>query len=74
MNPAEFLLTLGAILLAGLAIDLLGKKTFLPRVTLLLIFGMLIGPSATNILPPFLTERFELSSNMALLMIGFLLG
>ena len=74
MNPAEFLLTLGAILLAGLAIDLLGKKTFLPRVTLLLLFGMLIGREMLDVIPDFLTERFELISNMALLMIGFLLG
>ncbi len=74
MNPAEFLLTLGALLLAGLAIDLAGKKTFLPRVTLLLIFGMLIGNQALDLLPDFLTGRFELISNMALLMIGFLLG
>lgn len=74
MNPAEFLLTLGALLLAGLAIDLAGKKTSLPRVTLLLIFGMLIGDQALDLLPDFLTGRFELISNMALLMIGFLLG
>ncbi|WP_294346358.1 cation:proton antiporter [Prosthecochloris sp.] len=74
MNPAEFLLTLGAILLAGLAIDLLGKKTFLPRVTLLLLFGMVIGREMLDVIPDFLTERFELISNMALLMIGFLLG
>lgn len=74
MNPAEFLLTLGAILLAGLAIDLLGKKTLLPRVTLLLIFGMLIGDEVLDIIPDFLTVRFELIANMALLMIGFLLG
>lgn len=74
MNPAEFLLTLGAILLAGLAIDLLGKKTFLPRVTLLLLFGMVIGREMLDVIPDFLTEQFELISNMALLMIGFLLG
>lgn len=74
MNPAEFFLTLGAILLAGLAIDLLGKKTFLPRVTLLIIFGMLIGDELLDIIPDFLTVRFELIANMALLMIGFLLG
>lgn len=74
MNSTEFLLTLGAILLAGLAIDLVGKKTFLPRVTLLLIFGMLIGDEVLDIIPDFLTARFELIANMALLMIGFLLG
>ncbi len=33
----EFLLTLGVILLAGLATDAIGRHTFLPRVTLLLL-------------------------------------
>lgn len=74
MNPAEVLLSFGALLLAGLAIDLLGKKTFLPRVTLLLLFGMLIGEELLDLVPKFLTARFELIADMALLMIGFLLG
>lgn len=74
MNPAIFLITLGAILLGGLVTDLLGKKTFLPRVTLLLLFGMLLGEEMLDLIPDFLTLRFELVADMALLMIGFLLG
>lgn len=74
INAHEFLLALGGILLLGMATDLLGRRTFLPRVTLLLIFGVIIGPEALDIIPGFLTSRFELISDMALLMIGFLIG
>jgi len=43
-STAQILLTLGGILLLGLATDVLGQRTFLPRVTLMLLFGILIGP------------------------------
>lgn len=42
--------------------------------TFLLIFGMLIGDDVLDIAPDFLTAILERISNMALLMIGFLLG
>lgn len=71
---AQFLLTLGGILLLGLFTSELGRRTFLPRVTLLLIFGAIIGQEALDIIPHVFTERFELAANMALLMVGFLLG
>ncbi|MEC9487621.1 MAG: cation:proton antiporter [Prosthecochloris sp.] len=74
MNNAEFLLTIGALLLASLATDLLGKKTFLPRVTLLLIFGLFIGQEGLDMVPELFVDHFDLIGNMALLMIGFLLG
>lgn len=74
MHNAEFLITLGAILLAGLATDVLGKKTLLPRVTLLLLFGIAIGGEGLNLIPELFVDRFDLIGNMALLMIGFLLG
>ncbi|MGD8913269.1 MAG: cation:proton antiporter [Candidatus Thiodiazotropha sp.] len=70
----EFLLTLGVILLAGLATDAIGRHTFLPRVTLLLLFGILIGRQMLDLIPPIFTDRFELIANMTLLMVGFLLG
>jgi Kef-type K+ transport system membrane component KefB len=63
-QTAQFLFALGAILLLGLAADFLGRRTFLPRVTLLLLVGI----------PAALSARFEVIANMALLMIGFLLG
>lgn len=40
---SQFLLTLGGILLLGLVTSELGRRTFLPRVTLLLIFGTNLG-------------------------------
>jgi Kef-type K+ transport system membrane component KefB len=69
-----FLLTLGAILLVGLATDAIGRRTFLPRVTLLLLFGVVIGKQMLNLIPPVFTEQFDIIANMALLMVGFLLG
>jgi Kef-type K+ transport system membrane component KefB len=67
-------LALGAILLLGLAADHLGQRTPLPRVTLLLIFGALLGGEGLDVLPTVLTDRFDLIASLALLMIGFLLG
>lgn len=75
MNPAsEFLLALGGMLLAGLAMDAIGRRTFLPRVTLLLLFGVAIGGEMLDLIPRVFTDRFEIIANMALLMVGFLLG
>ena len=73
-SASEFLLTLGGILLIGLATDAIGRHTFLPRVTLLLLFGVLIGKEVFDLIPPVFTDRFEIITNMALLMVGFLLG
>ena len=71
---AQFLLTLGSILLIGLLLSAVAKRTFLPRVTLLLIFGGAIGNQGLDLIPPLFTDRFELIADMTLLMVGFLLG
>ncbi len=71
---SKFLLALGAILLLGLAADFIGRRTPLPRVTLMLMFGVLIGKEAFNLLPTLLIDHFELIAEMTLVMIGFLLG
>lgn len=52
----------------------LGRRTLLPRVTLLLILGVVIGKEMLDIIPAILSERFELIAIVALLMVGFLLG
>ena len=70
----QFLLSLGGILLFGQAISILGQRTFLPRVTLLLIFGVLIGKEALNVIPTFFYLQFEIITEMTLLMVGFLIG
>jgi Kef-type K+ transport system membrane component KefB len=71
---AQTLLIIGALFLFGLATDALGRRTRLPRVTLLLLFGLLIGPSALNLIPGFTQSWFPVVSDMALVMVGFLLG
>lgn len=71
---SEFLISLGGIFLLGLLSDRLGKRTFLPRVTLLLLFGIIIGKDVLDLVPLALTNNYELIAQMTLLMVGFLLG
>jgi Kef-type K+ transport system membrane component KefB len=71
---STFLLTIGGILLLGLLTAELARRTFLPRVTLLLLLGIVIGQSGFNIIPTLFTQNFELIANLTLLMVGFLLG
>jgi len=73
-SSAQFLLALGGILLLGLVTSTLGQRSFLPRVTLLLIFGAIIGKEMLDIIPPIFFDRFKIIAEMALLMVGFLLG
>jgi len=73
-DSAQLILALGGILLLGLATDLLGRCTFLPRVSLLVIVGVIIGPGMLNLIPSVLVGNFDIITTMALLMIGFLLG
>ncbi len=80
MGPAEtdissqFLLTIGIILLVGLMFSAFAQRSFLPRATLLLIFGAIIGDSLLDLIPELFTQRFELIADITLLMVGFLLG
>jgi Kef-type K+ transport system membrane component KefB len=68
------MLTVGALLLISLATDAIGRRTPLPRVSLLLIVGFLIGPSGMNLLPELSERWFHVTADLALLMVGFLLG
>lgn len=68
------LLFLGFVFLVGLAAELLGRRTPLPRVTLLIIVGVILGPSLLGWLKPVGTQWFTLVSQVALTMVGFLLG
>jgi Kef-type K+ transport system membrane component KefB len=73
-NTTQILLTLGGLFLVGLATDILGQRTPLPRVTFLLLSGFAIGPSGFDILPDFSKSWFPILTHIALIMIGFLLG
>ena len=65
---------LGLLFLAGLVTDELGRRTPLPRVTLLLLVGLVAGPSVLDLLPDLGAAWFPTVTHMALLMVGFLLG
>lgn len=70
----QFLITIGGILLLSLLTHTIGKRTFLPRVTLLMIFGVVIGKSGFELVPDVFEQHYELIADIALLMVGFLLG
>jgi Kef-type K+ transport system membrane component KefB len=71
---ALIITTLGALLLLGLVGDLLSRALPLPRVTLLVLFGVAIGPPGLDLLPAQAADWYPLISDLALLMVGFLLG
>lgn len=74
-NHAQALITLGAVLLGGLAVETVGRRLPVPRVTLLLAFGYLIGPDLTGLLSEAEAKRwFEPITTIALVMVGFLIG
>lgn len=73
-STSQFLLALGGILLLGLVMSALGQRTLLPRVTLLLILGVVIGKEMLDIIPSIFSDRFDIIAVIALLMVGFLLG
>ncbi|PRY81910.1 cation:proton antiporter [Marivita geojedonensis] len=74
MDQALVLITLGVLFLGGLAADHVGRVTRLPRVTLLLLLGLLLGQSGFGLLPDQSADWFEPISVVALTMVAFLLG
>lgn len=69
-----FLISLGSLLLAGLTLSIIGQKTAFPRVTLLIGFGIFVGPEGLNFIPNLVTAQFDIIAQLALLMVGFLIG
>lgn len=75
MEAGTVLVTLGALLLAGLAVEFAGGVLPLPRVTLLLLFGLAIGPGGLGLLSAETADDwFEPVTRVALVMVGFLVG
>jgi Kef-type K+ transport system membrane component KefB len=71
---AQILLTFGGLFLIGLVADLAGRHSPLPRVTLLILAGLIIGPAVLDWLPAFTNQWFPVLTDIALSLIGFLLG
>lgn len=73
-EPHQILIIIGGLLLLSLLTHAIGRRTFLPRVTLLLLLGLIIGPSGLALLPDSHDSWFPIVADMALVMVGFLLG
>jgi Kef-type K+ transport system membrane component KefB len=71
---ARILITLGVLFLCGVATDAIGRRTRLPRVTLLLILGFVIGASELDFFYPYEGKWVPVLTDIALVMVGFLLG
>lgn len=68
------LIALGGLFVVGLIADTIGRRTRLPRVTLLILFGLLAGPACLDIMPSRLDIFYEPLATIALTMVAFLLG
>ena len=74
MSLALTFLALGFLFVLGLLADELGRATPLPRVTLLLACGVLLGHSGLDLFPVEMEAWYEFFSILALTMVAFLLG
>jgi len=73
-NPG-LIFSLGTLLLAALAMEGLGRRVRIPQVTLLILVGMVVGEPGLDLLPPAAAETwYPVISDLALLIVGFLLG
>jgi Kef-type K+ transport system membrane component KefB len=68
------LIGMGTILLLALLATAMAERTALPRVTLLLVLGLISGPPLLNLIPADLVAQFGVIAEITLLMVGFLIG
>ncbi|MBF0448476.1 MAG: cation:proton antiporter [Magnetococcales bacterium] len=74
-NPAPLLLILGGIFLLGVLADLLGERIRIPRISFLLLIGLLMGPLGLDLISPSGQHQgFSVTADIALVIVGFLLG
>jgi len=71
---AGLVTAIGALFLGGLALDALGRRVHVPRVSLLILLGVATGPAGLDLLPPALNGTDGPYADVALTMIAFLLG
>ncbi|MBF0371643.1 MAG: cation:proton antiporter [Magnetococcales bacterium] len=73
-SQVDTFLTLGVLFLLGFMADIVGRKINLPRVTLLLVVGMILGPGGVHLISEVHLPWLNILADMALLLVGFLLG
>lgn len=71
---AQVMRSLGLILLVSLVAEYVATRTRLPRVTLLVLVGVAVGPNALALIPDSINDSAELITSLALTMVAFLLG
>lgn len=71
---ATALILLGLLYLAALAADIIGRRSHLPRVTILLLAGVVAGPSVLDLVPQLRESAFDIITIVALTFVGFSLG
>lgn len=73
-SPVALTLSLGILFLAGLAAVILAERLGVPRVTLYIVVGLLIGPSLLNWIPHEHLEEFDPVLKLALAMVLLEIG
>lgn len=74
-GPTSTLLILGSIFLLGVLADLLSGWIRIPRISFLLLVGLALGPLGFNVISPSGQHQWlSVSADIALVMVGFLLG
>lgn len=74
MDHPVLLIAIGALFLGGLGLEAFGRIVHVPRVTLLILLGALMGPPALDVLPHGLNGTHDAYAAVALTMVAFLLG
>lgn len=74
MHDHAIFLALGGMLFLGLLADEIGRRTHLPRVTLLIGAGIVVGQSGFDVLPSGIQDWYAFLATTALTMVAFLLG
>ena len=68
------ILFLGAVLVADPVVDAIASRTGLPRVSLLLLLGLLLASGGPAVVSAEVVDSFPVLAEIALAMVGFLLG
>lgn len=73
-EQALLLIVLGLLFFIGLAADRIGRRLQLPRVTLLLGFGLIVGRPGFDLLPEAISDLYSIVAVVALSAVAVLLG
>ena len=73
-SAAHQMLVFGTLLILALLAEALGRRTRLPRISLLVLLGFVLGPAVLDYIDPIHSPGFEFVAVLALSMVGFLVG